>query len=263
MKTLITSCLVLILFGSVQAQVPFKYWNQTMGMNYGFMKPTGGMKQYIRQGHGFSMNYLLEAPAHRVAAGLEFNWTGYGHTKSTTDYEFPDGTSAPMEVNVLNSFGSLMATSRLFLVLHGPVRPYASVKAGYTWFRTNLTIVDPVNGDSCEPLESNVLSLDGTFAYSAGGGVRIDVAWLFKKAPRGRYYIDISSNMLQGGRVNYMNEKPPAQNAMHGTTRAREVEAQFINTETQVVHPHHVGYMYNSFVQMMDFRLGMTFDIRN
>lgn len=268
MKTLTILCLSVIAFTAGYAQHAWKNpehkmfgWTPSGGISYGFMSPTGSMKPYIRHGHGLSMNYMMEAPSRRIAGGLEFNWTGYGHDKSTTEYEFPDGTIAPMEVNVLNSFGSLMATSRLYFVLDGPVRPYATVKAGYTWFRTNLTIYDPDTGDSCEPLESDILSRDGTFAYSAGGGIRIDAAWIFKKVQKGNYYIELSSNMLQGGRVNYMNEDAPSSTVMHGTTRAKEVQAAFINTETQVVHQHHVGYSYNSFVQMMDFRLGFSFNM--
>jgi hypothetical protein len=258
MKTLISFCLALIVFGSAQAQRA----TPVFGVNYGFMSPTGGMKQYIRNGHGLSMSLLLDAPSCRVATGLELSWTGYGLTKSTTDFVFPDGTSAPMELTVMNSFTTMMVNTRLYFVVNGPLRPYASVKAGYTWFRTNLSIYDPDNGDPCEPLESDILSKDGTFAYGAGGGIRLDAAWIFKKAPRGRYFIDLSSNVLQGGRVSYMNENAPPQTTMHGgPARAKEVQADFINTQTQVVHPHHVGYLYNSFVQMMDFRLGMTFNL--
>jgi opacity protein-like surface antigen len=258
MKTLISFCLALVVFGAAQAQRSTPHF----AMNYGFMSPTGNMKQFIRNGHGLALSVLFEAPSHRVATGLEFNWTGYGHTKTTTDFVFPDGTSAPMEMTVTNSFSTLMLNTRLYLAVNGPVRPYASVKAGYTLFRTNLAIFDPDNGDSCEPLESDVLSLDGTFAYGAGGGIRIDASWLFKKVPRGIYYIDLSSNILQGGRVDYLNEDAPDPATMHGgPSRAKEVHADFINTQTQVVHPHHIAYSYNSFVQMMDFRLGMIFNI--
>jgi opacity protein-like surface antigen len=259
MKTLIYFCLALAVFGSAQAQ----RYTPMLTVNYGFMSPTGGMKQYIRNGHGMSMSMLFEAPSRRVATGLEFNWTGYGRTKTTTDFIFPDGTIAPMEMTVNNSLATLMVNTRLYLAVHGPLRPYASVKAGYTFFKTNLSIFDPDNGDSCEALETDILSLDGTFAYGAGGGLRLDIGWIFEKAPRGRYYIDLSSNIIQGGRVSYMNENAPPPNMTHGgPSRAKEVEADFINTQTQVVHPHHVGYLYNSFVQMMDVRLGMTFNVR-
>lgn len=237
-------------------------WTPSLGVNYAFTLPTGGMKQNVRFGNGAIVNLLFEAPSHRVAGGLELNFSGYGRSKSEQDYTFPDGTSAPMNVIVNNTFTNLMATTRLYMVVDGPVRPYATVKAGYSFFRTRLVIEDPDAQDSCEPVESDLLSHDGTFVYSAGGGIRIDASWIFRKQPRGMWYIDVSSAMTQGGRVSYMNEDAPDPSNHNMSTRAKEVQAEFINTQTQVVHAHHVGYLYNSFVQMMDFRLGVTMNLR-
>ena len=262
MKTLAILFFATIAIGTATAQP----WSRNFGMNYGFTMPTAGMKQNIRYGNGLSLNMLFEDPSHRLAAGVEFNWTGYGHSKSTQDYTFPDGTVAPMNVVVNNSFTSIMANARLYLLVDGPIRPYATVKAGYMFFNTKLTIIDPDDTDSCEPVEKDILSKDGTMVYSAGGGVRIDAAWLFKKAPKGTYYIDLGTTMTQGGRVNYMNEDAPdpgytSHNSM--STRVKEVEGRFVNTQTQVVHAHHVGYLYNSFVQMVDFRLGLIINFGN
>jgi opacity protein-like surface antigen len=256
MKTLALISVALLVFGSAAAQS----WKSTFGMNYAFSLPTGGMKPYIKNGNGLTMNLLFEAPSHRIATGLEFAYTGYGHSKSEQEYVFEDGTVAPMNVFVNNSFTSIMAMTRLYLLVDGPVRPYVTFRAGYTHFATRLSIVDPDDFDHCEPVEKAILSRDGTLAYSAGGGLRIDAGLLFKKAEKGRFYFDISSNILQGGRVNYMNEDAPDPGTPHKSspTRAKEVEARFIDTRTQVVHTHHVGYLYNSFVQMMDFRLGFS-----
>jgi hypothetical protein len=257
MRNLTALCFALIVVGAAHAQT--RAWVPTFGLNFNYMSPTGSMRENIRNGFGGTASIIVEAPSRRVAAGLEFNITGYGHTGSTIDYSFPDGTTAQMQMNVNNNFSSVMGVTRLYLVLDGPVRPYATVKAGYTFFNTRLSIYDPDDGDSCAPLESDLLSKDGTFAYSAGGGVRMDVAWLFRKVQKGTFYIDLSSSILQGGRVEYMNENPPQKytSSMH-VGRAKEVTANFINTQTQVVHPHHVGYLYDSFLQMVDFRLGMS-----
>ncbi|MEI9920344.1 MAG: hypothetical protein WDO14_16345 [Bacteroidota bacterium] len=259
MKSLTAALMVLIAISGANAQS----WTPNFSTSYVFTTPTRGMKQYIKYGNGLSMSLLAEAPSHRIAAGLEFNWSGYGHSKTEQDYTFPDGSVAPMNVVVNNSITTLMATTRLYLILKGPVRPYASVKAGYSFFRTKLLILDPDDDDSCKPVESNLLSKDGTLVYSAGGGVRIDGSWIFKKWEKNKYFIDFSSQMTQGGRVNYMNEDAPASATSHMgmSTRVKEVDGQFINTQTQVIHSHHVGYLYNSFVQMMDFRLGMTVNI--
>jgi opacity protein-like surface antigen len=255
MKSLSIIFLLLIAIGTAHAQS----WSKVFGMNYGFTLPTGGMKQNIRYGNGFGMSLLFTEPSNRLSIGPEFIYGNYGHSKSQQDYEFPDGTTAPMNIIVNNNFINMMATARLNLVVDGPIRPYATAKLGYSLFTTRLNIVDPNDNDSCEPVESNLLTHDGTIIYSAGGGVSIDAAAIFRKAQRGRVYIDVSSTITQGGRINYMNEDAPDPHMSHNSsTRAEEVQARFINTQTQVVHEHHVGYLYNSFVQMVDFRLGLT-----
>jgi hypothetical protein len=166
-----------------------------------------------------------------------------------------------MKVNVTNSITSLMATTRVYIVANGPVRPYATIKGGYTFLRTRLAIIDPDDTDSCEPVESDLLNRDGSFSYAAGGGIRMDAAWFFKKLQRGHIYFDLSTTMLQGGRIQYMtnNAPKPGTNANHSSSnRVKEVEALFIDTTTKVVHPHHVGYLNTAFLQMMDFRLSVT-----
>ena len=37
----------------------------------------------------------------------------------------------------------------------------------------------------------------------------------------------------------------------------QDVMARFINTQTQVIHEHHVGYVYRSVMNMMDYRIGI------
>lgn len=34
-----------------------------------------------------------------------------------------------------------------------------------------------------------------------------------------------------------------------------DVTAKFLNTQTQVIHEHHVGYVYTSMINMIDYRL--------
>ncbi len=239
--------------------VTFAQGNMFFSAGYIFAVPTGGMKQTIQYGNGGFMAAHFGTSDQRVNPGFEFGVVGYGQAKSIQMYQFPDGSSAPMKVVVDNTYLNLMASVRINLLVSGPVRPYAVVKGGYTRFATNLGIFDPDETDSCHPVESAILSHDGTLVYSAGGGVRFDLAWLFKKLERDRYYLDLSSQVLQGGRVKYMSEDPPSTTNLHnGSGRAQDVTADFVNTETQVIHPHHVGYLYNNFVQMIDFRFTLT-----
>lgn len=255
----------LLLFLLVVAAPAFsQQWTRQFGMNYVFTQPTGGMKPYMRFGNGFVMDYGYVSPSGRISVGAEFNYSAYGVENSEQLYDFPDGTSAMMNVSVVNSFTNMMATSRIYLKTDGPIRPYAMVKAGYSHFSTNLNINDPDAMDDCEPVEHAVLKKDGTFAYSAGGGVYIDLAGVFKMIQRNTLFFDLSAYSLQGGRIEYMNTDAPPANHQHGSSSTRthdEVQAEFINTQTKVIHKHHVGYVYSSFLQTMDFRAGISFRI--
>jgi hypothetical protein len=232
-----------------------------VGFGYVYTNPTGGMKQYIRQGNGLIANVYWNAPSQRVSVGFEMNFSGYGMETSTQDYEFPDGTIAPMKIQVSNSFTNYTGNLRLYMLTSGLVRPYAEFKAGYASYSTKLLILDPNDLDSCEPVDSEILKKDGTAIYSAGGGVRIDLATLSRHGRPGRAYLDFSSNVMQGGRVSYMNSDAPAQSHLHTTTRSNDLQADFVNTQTQVVHKHHVGYVYESYVQAIDFRVSLQFSM--
>ncbi len=238
--------------------------NSFLSAGYIFALPSGGMKQTIQYGNGAHLSAYFGKADQRVFPGFEFGVVGYGQAKSMQTYTFPDGTTAPMKVVVDNTYTNIMGTIRINLLMRGPVIPYATIKGGYTHFATNLGIFDPDETDSCHPVESDVLSRDGTLAYAAGGGVRVDLGWMFSRIEKNRFFLDLSSQVLQGGRVKYMSEDPPSATTQHnGAGRAQDVVADFINTDTQVVHPHHVGYLYNNFVQMVDFRFTLSARIQS
>jgi hypothetical protein len=232
-----------------------------VGFGYVYTNPTGGMKQFIRQGNGFVANMYWNAPSNRVSVGFEMNFSGYGMDMSSQDYEFPDGTIAPMNIQVNNTFTNYTGNLRLYMLTTGLVRPYAEFKAGYSAYSTKLLILDPNDLDNCEPVDSEILKRDGTAIYSAGGGVRVDLAAFSRHGRPGRAFLDFSTNLMQGGRVDYMNTDAPTTAHKHTTTRSNDLEAEFVNTQTQVVHKHHVGYVYNSYVQALDFRVALQFSM--
>ncbi len=252
MKKLLT---VFILFASIHTG--YAQWAREWSFGYTYASPTGSMMQHIKQGNGFVMDFHMITPGGRFSWGADLNYTIYGFDKSRQQYTFPDGTTTDMDVNVSNSFTNLMASARYNLMTGKKVTPYVGVKTGYSWFRTDLNIYDPDIMDSCEPVETDLLQKDGTFIVSLGGGLRYDLGHVFKKLRKEFLYVNLSAYYTQGGMVNYMNTDAP--NANHHssstTNRGSDVEASFINTQTQVIHKHHVGYLYSSAAQMMDFRI--------
>jgi hypothetical protein len=237
-----------------------QFQNYEIGVGYTFAAPIATMKQNISHGNGVTMDfYLIPEKMNRLAIGLDMNYTVYGYDKSKQEYTFDDGTTARMDIIVDNSFFNLMFGGRYMLTASEEknLKPYVALKGGYSWFRTNLNIYDPDDNDHCEPVETDLLMKDGTFLVSGGAGIHWDLKAIFKRNSPNRLLFNVGVNLTLGGQVQYMNTDAPSQN--HNNHQMSDVNAQFINTQTQVVHEHHVGYVYTSFLEMMDFRAGFIF----
>jgi hypothetical protein len=231
-----------------------------IGVGYTFAAPIATMKQNISHGNGITMDfYVTPEKISRLAIGLDMNYTVYGYDKSKQEYTFDDGTTARMDIIVDNSFFNLMLGGRYLLTnsQEKNLKPYVALKGGYSWFGTHLNIYDPDDDDHCEPVETDILIKDGTFSISAGAGLQWDLKGIFKKKSPNRLLFNIGANMTLGGKVNYMNTDAPTHH--HPNHQPSDVTAQFVNTQTQVVHEHHVGYVYTSFLEMVDFHAGFIF----
>jgi len=244
-------------------QCGYAQWKREWSLGYAYTSPTGKMKQNIKQGHGIVFDYLLLAPSKKYTLGVDMNYTIYGFDKTRQQYTFGDGTTADMDVQVTNSIFNLMASSQYNLVTGKKITPYVGFKLGYSWYITDLGIYDPDDFDSCKPIETDLLQKDGTWVYALGGGIKYDFSTLFKKMRKEVFFINLSVFYTQGGMVSYMNtDMPDAQNTSHSSNRSGDVEASFINTQTQVVHKHHIGNLYSSYAQMMDYRITLSFRSR-
>lgn len=234
--------------------------NYEFGVGYTYSSPIGTMQQNIKRGNGVTLDFYV-TPEHmsRFAFGADLNLTIYGTDESKQEYTFNDGTTAKMDIIVNNYFTNFMVGGRYYLTeTEGrKILPYVMLKGGYSWFRTDLNIYDPDDNDHCEPVETDMLIKDGTFLFSGGAGLHYDLSNVFKKWSSNRFIFNISASLTLGGQVNYMNTDPPDHSS--GNHSQSDVTAQFVNTQTQVVHEHHVGYVYNSYVEMVDLRAGFIY----
>jgi opacity protein-like surface antigen len=256
MKKLIAMVLTLACF-SVQAQK----WGKEFGVNYVYANPVGGMGHIIARGNGAAMNFGLVKPDGRFAFGVDMSVVEYGRDKSRQQYEMEDGSFAPMDIIVSNSFVNVMAYSRWYLAVKGPVRPYLVGRLGYSGFSTDLSIYDPDDRDHCEPVDTDVLYSNGTWVAGAGAGAKFDMASVFRKLQAGKFYFETNFNFTQGGQVRYMSEDAEANHPHGNTPDSDHVYAKFMNTETLLVHEHHVGHLFRSPVQMTELQVGFSMNI--
>jgi hypothetical protein len=253
---------MLILLMCSSFAVEAQRWGRELNAQYLYAKPLGPMGSIIDQGHGFGTNFGFVTPDSKLAFGVDLGFAQYGRDKSRQEYTFEDGSVAPMDVIVSNTFINAVAYSRYYLSTAGLVQPYLTGKLGYSAFSTHLNIYDPDDNDHCEPVDDDVLHRDGTFIASIGAGAKVDFATIFKRMQKGRFHFDASVSFIQGGEVRYMNaDAPHTQHQHNSSPDADVVTAGFLNTQTQIVHEHHVGYLYSSVLQMTDLRVGVTMNI--
>jgi hypothetical protein len=253
MKNLLFIVLTLASF-SVLAQK----WGKEFGIHYLYADPVGGMGRIIARGNGVAMNFGFVKPDNRFAFGVDVSFAEYGRDKSRQQYEMEDGSFAPMDIIVSNSFVNIMAYSRWYLAVKGPVRPFLVGKLGYSAFSTDLSIYDPDDADHCEPVDSDVLYSDGTWVAGAGAGAKFDISTIFKKLRKDKFYFETNINFTQGGQVRYMSEDAEANHPHSRIPDSDHVYAKFINTETLLVHEHHVGHLFRSPVQMTELHFGFS-----
>jgi hypothetical protein len=250
MKKVLPCLLLAITLFNINALA--QHWE--IGTNFNYAKASGRMAQNIDDAFGMSFDFSrqLKTP---FAIGAQLGIATYGSQKTRQSYTFDDGSVTETNVFVNNNILNFNLTGRYFLRNTKKLNPYLSGKLGWAWFKTTLTIEDPSDNFSCHPLESDVLAKDNTYIASIGAGLRVDLGIFSKKLEPKRFYIDFNTHFTQGGTVRYMNaETTPSH---HHDVPNEDVMARFINTQTQVIHEHHVGYLYRSMISMIEYRLGI------
>jgi hypothetical protein len=256
MKKLSIIALALISY-SVQAQ----RLGHEFGLNYVYACPVGSMGLIIRNGQGATVNYGIVMPNRQFVFGVEIASVQYGIDRSRQQYTMSDGTTAPMDVSVTNYFQNVMTYSRWYPSASGHLRPYLLGKLGYTWFETDLNITDPNAYDQCTPLQHDILHKSGTVVITLGAGLKYDLSSIFKTFRENKFFLETSVNFTQGGQVTYMNQEADTNHPHSNTPDSDHVMANFVNTQTQVVHQHHVGHLYRSPVEMVNVQAGFSMRI--
>ncbi|HEY9489337.1 MAG TPA: hypothetical protein VIQ51_13425 [Chryseosolibacter sp.] len=248
MKTIkVTS--ILLLAGHILWGQAFEF-----GSTLNVSQPVGTMARNMNNAFGISLESSRQFKT-PFSAGLQLNFGNYGRQTTRQEFTFDDGSVTETDVNVSNNILNASLTGKHFLRNDKKINPYLSAKAGWTWFTTNLTIEDPADQYSCHPIDSDILSRDNTYTFSGGVGLRVDFQTFFKKTDADRFYFDISVHGTHGGIVGYMNVKKDRGQSIPD----QDVTAKFIHTQTQVIHEHHVGYLYRSVLNMVDYRFGVVF----
>jgi hypothetical protein len=243
-------------------------FGQVWQFGYNYSLPKEDMATNIKQIHSFNMSLSFPIPKTTLYLGLEGNFGGYAKQVSRQEYTFPDEPTrtAPVDVSVYNRVNSLLLFSQFEFTKKGMIRPYINLSGGRMWYTTKLTIDDIDPDYYCDVyLERTTLLTDGSTVGKLGLGFRFDLSYIFKKGVFiDNWYLDLGAFYTSGTRnVRYMSTyaPPPHQHHNPQPTAPQLVEMNFINTQTQIVHKHHVGYVYESPIKLLDFRVRSVFSL--
>ncbi len=225
-------------------------------IQYSFMAPQGGMGRNIEMGHGVVASLLKKIPQTSLFLGIEINSSQYGGSRTRQTYTFENGTLADMDIIVRNLATNIMISTRYYPLSKATVQPYFTAKGGYSFYNTTLAIYDPNDQDHCAPIENEILQKDGALVGSLGAGFQTDMGSIFNSLGTNRFLFDMTVNYTAGGRVSYMNAQKPNR---HRRGLPNDVTADFIDTGTQIVHTHHVGYLFSSRIELVEIRAGFSY----
>ncbi len=220
--------------------------------------PSGNMGYYIHQGHGFSLQ-MMAKPKTKIPLwiGGNLDFLIYGSHTTPQLYTFPNGSTANVDVNVNSTIVSYQLAMKYQFPIHQRIEPYAMLRMGGASFTTNLYIDDPSNGDECVALEQDILHKSNTFNLTPALGSRI----FFDKYKF--LFLDFNVGYTLGGEVSFMiptKGEDMTQQPHHNLSTNSEAQpyyADFINRNTQIIHKHHVGNIYNATFKMIQLRLGI------
>jgi hypothetical protein len=201
--------------------------------------------------------------------GLAFNVGLYGYHTEPIAFA-TDSNVVNTDLNISNAFHNYSFYNKYTFnqFSEGRLIPFVDAKLGWSFFRTKLYIADPEDVSNCEPLEKDIMQKDNNWAVYAGAGFDLKLSGLIRPEREKDFmqtYFTFSFGYNLGGKVSYMNvdHNETANVQHHGSATSSKYEkveyyAAFVNTQTQVVHEHHIGYLFTSPIRMLEIKAGFS-----
>lgn len=185
-----------VAFGQEEPLKPVTAW---VGLNAIAGLPTGEFKDYIDAGAGLNANVVWpvkhESP---LALRADLGFLVYGSETKRVCFSNTVGCRVQLDLTTTNSifFGNI---GPQLMVPTGSVRPYVNAGIGYSYFSTSSDVSG--TNSSEENFASTTNFDDGTFAWTAGGGVLVRLS--SGKTP---VSLDLGARYLSNGSVEYLKE---------------------------------------------------------
>lgn len=178
--------------------------------------PQGEFADLVDEGFGFGGWFALNLDRRgMIALRIDGSWLIYGSETRRR----PLSTTVPfvtVDVTTRNNIYAL-GVGPLLTLSNGAIKPYISGTAGFSYFATESSVSGSNNVDSFA--ESTNFD-DFTFAWSAGGGLRIRV-----KRSRTPIYLDLAAEYQGNGQASYLREGSIADNG-NGTVTITPIQSE-------------------------------------
>lgn len=231
---------------------------------YSMGVPQKQLSDNINYLHSISISPSATIPGTdgRLQAGIDLTWGTYANTTKEQTFTFTNGSTTRTDVNYSSNVLQAGVTGKFFAFKNSPVNIYASGKAGYASFYSNIFIEDPHDPGGCKALDQKNLIKDGTFLTGYGAGLQLDWSIFSGRLP-GLHFIDFSISNNHGGKVDYINTKKLYDANDPATTGGgvKPLNVKFINATTNQIHEHQVAEVYNSPVKMLEFKVSTVFKL--
>ncbi len=162
-------------------------------------QPVGEFDRYVDTGWGVGGALRLKpSAASPLSLRVDLGFVNYGRERKPVCFGGGVGCRVELDLTTSNNIFAGSIGPELELPV-GPIRPYANAGVGLAYFATESSVEGSTG--SQEPFARTTNYDDGSFAWSAGGGVRIP--FHTRRTP---IALDIGARYLDNGRVSYLTE---------------------------------------------------------
>ena len=214
-------------------------------------------------GIGFTGSYspFFHAP---VSLELKANIGGYGSRTISQTYQFDDGSQTITDVTYSSGMNKLLVGSKIMICGdYRAVRGYITPQIGTARFRSRIAIADPADSDACHPLDTDIRQKDRGWIYGGEIGAEIILSRLLpNRVSDEGHTLFFSASYLRGFdhfeyvNVKYMTDEVHTTMVTHTTA---DLNAEFINLNTNNIHEHKVAEVYHTPFEMIGLQFGYVY----
>lgn len=214
-------------------------------------------------GIGFTSSYspFFHAP---VSLELKANIGGYGSRTISQTYQFDDGSQTITDVTYSSGMNKLLIGSKIMVGGdYRAIRGYITPQIGTARFRSRIAIADPADSDACHPLDTDIRQKDRGWIYGGEIGAEIVLSRLLpNRVSDEGHTLFFSASYLRGFdhfeyvNVKYMTDEIHTTMVTHTTA---DLNAEFINLNTNNIHEHKVAEVYHTPFEMIGLQFGYVY----